>query len=124
MQNTVRDSQPVSWSDIEQVIRTNPHRSRKLDPVTAAAAGVIQEDSKATAINWMPAGWTYANSSFLATPLSLAIMATDPLYEISATNTRRSMEKEAAMELAVDFDTMYGKYGGRSRGWVKTNMSK
>ena len=122
MQNTARDTQPVSWTDIENVIRCNPHRHRTLAPVSKPTAS-CEKEVIATAVNWMPPGWTYANSSFFATPLSLALMATDPLYEISALNTRRSMEKEAATELAEKFDEMYAKYNGRGRGWAKTNMS-
>jgi hypothetical protein len=71
----------------------------------------------------MAPGWTYATSSFKATPLGLALMAVDPLYEISAPNTRRGMEKDAAVELAAEFDALYAKHNGRGRGWVKTGMS-
>lgn len=122
MQGTVRDTQPVSWNDIERVLQSNPHRDRRLEeisPIAAAGAAAAAERP----VLWLPTGWTYANSSFFATPISLALMATDPLYEISAVNTRRSMEKEAATELADAFDDMYNKHGGRSRGWVKTHMN-
>jgi len=120
MQATVRETQPVSWSDIENVIRLNPHRHRTLDTVMSTS---VKSDTDAKAVSWMPSGWTYANSSFFATPISIVLMATDPLYEISSTNTRRSMEKEAATELAEKFDEMYVKYNGRGRGWVKTAMN-
>jgi hypothetical protein len=120
MQGTVRDTQPVSWNEIEKAIQANPNRNRKLDAINLSRVDV---EAESTPVNWMPTGWTYANSSFLATPISIALMATDPLYEISATNTRRSMEKEAATELAEQFDTMYNKYNGRGRAWVKTQMN-
>lgn len=119
MQGTVRDTQPVSWTDIEHAISSNPHRRRTLEPITTTSA---QSETDAKVVEWMPKGWTYANSSFFATPISIALMATDPLYEISSTNTRRSMEKEAATELAEKFDEMYAKYNGRTRGWTKTAM--
>ena len=120
MQGTVRDTQPVSWNEIEKAIQANPNRNRKLEAINLSRVDV---ESVATPVTWMPSGWTYANSSFFATPISIALMATDPLYEISATNTRRSMEKEAATELAEQFDEMYNKYNGRGRAWVKTHMN-
>jgi len=121
MQGTVRDTQPVSWNDIEKVLLLNPNRNRTLDTITLNGSNSGQKD--ATPVNWMPEGWTYADSSFLATPISIALMATDPLYEISAVNTRRIMEKEASSELAENFDIMYNKHNGRGRGWVKTQMN-
>jgi hypothetical protein len=121
MQSTVRDTQPVSWSDIDKVISMNPHRNMTLDPIRRECAESVT--ASADAVNWMPDGWTYADSSFLATPVSIALMASDPLYEISATNVRRSLEKEGSTELAEKFDEMYVKHGGRSRGWVKTAMN-
>ena len=121
MQGTVRDTQPVSWNDIEKVLLLNPNRNRTLDAITLNGSNSGQKD--ATPVNWMPTGWTYADSSFLATPISIALMATDPLYEISAVNTRRIMEKEASSELAESFDDMYNKHNGRGRGWVKTQMN-
>lgn len=121
MQGTVRDTQPVSWNDIEKVLLLNPNRNRTLDVITLNGSNSGKKD--ATPVNWMPEGWTYADSSFLATPISIALMATDPLYEISAVNTRRSMEKEASSELAENFDDMYNKHNGRGRGWVKTQMN-
>ena len=124
MQGTVRDTQPVSWNDIEKVLQSNPHRNRTLDTIKLNGSNSgINAKKEATPVNWMPSGWTYADSSFLATPISIALMATDPLYEISAVNTRRSMEKEASTELAETFDEMYNKYNGRGRGWVKTQMN-
>jgi hypothetical protein len=122
MQSTVRDTQPVSWSDIDKVISMNPHRNMTLDPIRGECAESVK-DIDADAVNWMPAGWTYADSSFLATPISIALMASDPLYEISATNVRRSLEKEGSTELAEKFDDMYSKHGGRTRGWAKTAMN-
>jgi hypothetical protein len=119
MQATVRDTQPVCWTEIEEAIRVNPHRRKILESVVSTS---VKSDTAAKSVLWMPADWTYANSSFLATPISIALMATDPLYEISSTNTRRSMEKESATELAEQFDAMYAKYNGRTRGWVKTAM--
>lgn len=126
MQGTVRDTQPVSWNDIERIIQANPHRERRLDEIRLTdgpSVTAAQPQVNERPVLWLPKGWTYANSSFFATPISLALMATDPLYEISAVNTRRSMEKEAATELADGFDEMYNKHGGRSRGWVKTHMN-
>jgi len=119
MQNTARDTQPVSCSEIEQAIAANPHRFKTVDAISTCP--VISD--KAVPVAWMAPGWTYATSSFKATPLSLALMAVDPLYEISAVNTRRGMEKEAAVELAAEFDALYAKHNGRGRGWVKTGMS-
>ena len=113
MQNTVRDTQPVSFTDIEQAIRCNPKRGSKLEPISFVHPILSTVD----AITWMPKGWAYANSDFCASPISMALMATDPLYEISAINTKRILEKEAASELAFDFDSLYNKYSGRSRGW-------
>ena len=123
MQTTVRDTQPVSWNDIDKVISMNPHRNMRFDTIKMEKADTIKTYVDADVVNWMPKGWTYADSSFLATPISMAIMATDPLYEISSTNTRRSMEKEASTELAEQFDNMYVKHNGRGRGWVKTAMN-
>ena len=120
MQNTARDTQPVSWSDIEQVIKMNPHRKRCVDPIRPEI-GAIQEEV-ANPVTWLP-GWTYAPATFKATPIGLALMATDPLHEISAVNTRREIEKESATELANSFDEMYAKHNGRGRGWVKTATS-
>jgi hypothetical protein len=119
MQNTARDTQPVSCAEIVQAISSNPHRNKTVEAILST--GAITD--KATPVAWMAPGWTYAPSTFRATPLSLALMAADPLYEISAPNTRRGMEKEAAVELASEFDAMYAKYNGRGRGWVKTGMS-
>ena len=118
MQNTARDSQPVSWTDIEQAIRGNSYKKRSLEAIEAKEGGVLE--SEETPVPWLPNGWTYANSMFKATPLSIALMATDPMYEISALNTRREMERDAAKELVVEFDTMYAAHNGRGRGWVKT----
>jgi len=101
----------------------NPHRNMKFEQIKTDTADTIKTYVDADIITWMPKGWTYADSSFLATPISIAIMATDPLYEISPKNTRRSMEKEASIELAEKFDEMYTKYNGRGRGWVKTAMN-
>jgi hypothetical protein len=120
MQGTVRDTQPVSWNDIEKVLLANLHRNRSVDVISIKG---LNASADATPVNWLPSGWTYANSSFFATPISLALMATDPLYEISAVNTRRSMEKEAATELAEAFDDMYNKHNGRGRAWTKTAMN-
>jgi hypothetical protein len=119
MQNTARDTQPVSWSDIEQVIKVNPHRRRCVDPIRTDAVAI---DEQVNSVAWLP-GWVYANANFKATPISLVLMATDPLYEISAINTRREMEREAATELANEFDALYAKHNGRGRGWVKTATS-
>jgi hypothetical protein len=121
MQNTARDTQPVSWSEIEQVIKMNPHRKRCVEAIVPGSCAVADDDTKVS-VAWLP-GWTYANANFKATPISLALMATDPLYEISALNTRREMERESATELASEFDAMYAKHNGRSRGWVKTATS-
>jgi hypothetical protein len=119
MQNTARDTQPVSWSDIEAAIKSNPHRKRCAEAICPDAVP-IEEQTKSVA--WLP-GWTYANANFKATPISLVLMATDPLYEISAINTRREMERESATELANEFDALYAKHNGRGRGWVKTATS-
>ena len=119
MQNTARDTQPVSFSDVEQAIRSNPKRNMKLESITSIHPVVSTIDS----ILWMPKGWVYAKSDFCASPISLALMATDPLYEISAINTKRGLEKDAATELAHEFDSLYSKYNGRTRGWVKTNLN-
>jgi len=123
MQGTVRDTQPVYWNDIEKVILTNVHRNHSVDIISIKGLNAAAVAAEATPVNWLPSGWTYANSSFFATPISLALMATDPLYEISAVNTRRSMEKEAATELAEAFDDMYNKHNGRGRAWTKTAMN-
>jgi len=119
MQNTARDTQPVSFSEVEQAIRSNPRRGLRLETITNIQPVVSTTDS----ISWMPKGWAYAKSDFCATPISLALMATDPLYEISAINTKRSLEKEAATELALEFDSLYSKYNGRTRGWIKTTLN-
>jgi hypothetical protein len=92
MQNTARDTQPVSWSEIEQAIKQNNNRKRCVEPIRIDA---VTTEEKQNPVSWMPPGWTYANANFKATPISLALMATDPLYEISATNTRRAAEQEA-----------------------------
>jgi hypothetical protein len=49
-------------------------------------------------------------------------MGSDPLYEISAPNVRRGLEKDAATELATEFDSLYVKYAGRTRGWIKSHL--
>lgn len=121
MQNTARDSQPVSWTDIEQAIRTNSYRKRCVEPIVAGDGDMAESDTNP--VPWMPKGWTYAPSLFKATPLSIVLMATDPLYEISAVNTRREMERDVAKELVSEFDMLYGKYNGRGRGWVKTTTT-
>ena len=118
MQNTARDTQPVSFTDIEQAIRCNPKRSLKLETITAIHPVINLVEN----ISWMPKGWSYASSDFCASPISLALMASDPLYEISALNTKRGLEKEAATELASEFDSLYVKYSGRSRGWIKSAL--
>jgi hypothetical protein len=55
--------------------------------------------------------------------MTAVLLATDPLYDISAPNTRKGIEKDAAMELATDFDMLYANHNGRGRGWVKTQMT-
>lgn len=117
--NAVRDAQPVTWEQIEAVIMANPRRTVDLEDINTGVENGIRE----TSVPWLPEGWTYANSEFRATPLSLALMATDPLYEISSPNIRRSLEKEAGMEMALEFDALYAKYNGRTRKWVKTHMN-
>jgi hypothetical protein len=72
----------------------------------------------------MPAGWNYANSDFRATPISLALMASDPLYTVSSSNTQRGLEKDMATELASEFDSLYNKYSGRTRGWIKSHLNQ
>ena len=119
MQNTARDAQPVSWDKIEEVINTNSRRHIDLPDINCQIESGINE----TSVPWLPEGWTYANSEFRATPLGLALMATDPLYEISSPNTCRSLEKEAGMELALEFDSLYNNYNGKSRKWVKTHVN-
>ena len=53
MQNTARDTQPVSFSDVEQAIRSNPKRNMKLESITSIHPVVSTIDS----ILWMPKGW-------------------------------------------------------------------
>jgi hypothetical protein len=119
MQNTARETQPVLFSDVEQAIYCNPKRGLKLDAIVCVQPILSTADS----ISWMPKGWVYAKSDFCASPISMALMATDPLYEISAKNTKRSLEKDAATELALEFDALYSKYNGRTRGWIKTTLN-
>jgi hypothetical protein len=119
MQNTAREAQPVSWSEILDVIKTNPHRNQRLDLISTIPA----IDGEGAVIPWMGAGWQYRTSDIRAHPMTLVLLATDPLYEISAPNTRKEIEKEAATELATEFDTLYAKHNGRGRGWVKTQMT-
>jgi hypothetical protein len=119
MQNTARDTQPVLWSDIEQAINCNSQRRACVDEISAVR-GI---DVKATPVTWMTPGWTYRDSDTRAHPLVAALLATDPLYEISAPNTRKGIEKEAAIELANEFDTLYAKHNGKGRGWIKTQMT-
>lgn len=119
MQNTARETQPVSYLEVHQAILGNPRRSLKLETISSIHPVVCKEDS----ISWMPKGWVYAKSDFCASPISLALMATDPLYEISAINTKRGLEKDAASELAIEFDSLYSKYNGRTRGWIKTTLN-
>ena len=33
------------------------------------------------------------------------------------------MQKDAASELALEFDSLYVKYNGRTRGWIKTSLN-
>lgn len=121
MQNTARETQPVSCLEIEQAILANKRNNKSLPPIEFGKVDKIDDEFF---IQWMPKGWVYAKSDFKATPLSVALMATDPLYQISAINTQRSMEREVATELASEFDSLYTKYSGRTRGWVKTAMNK
>jgi len=122
MQNTARETQPVSWSEITEVIKSNPHRNKGLSEIRAQPNMEATVASAAT-VPWMTKGWTYKASEVRAHPMTLALLATDPLYEISAPNTRKGIEKDAAMELATDFDTLYSRHNGRGRGWVKTQMT-
>jgi hypothetical protein len=117
--NNIRDSQPVSWEQIEAVINSNSRRFADLEDINTGVENGIRE----SAVPWLPEGWTYANSEFRATPLSLALMATDPLYEISSPNIRRSLEKEAGMEMSLEFDDLYNKHNGRLRKWVKSHLN-
>jgi hypothetical protein len=119
IQNTAREAQPVSWDQIEAVINSNQRRYNDLPNIKCGVESGIKE----TRVSWLPEGWSYANSDFRATPLSLALLATDPLYEISSPNTRRSLEKEAGMEMVLEFDTLYNKYNGKSRKWIKTHLN-
>ena len=119
MQNTVRDTQPVSWTEINEAIMRNPHRNRCLDPISA----VPTISNTAAAVPWMAKDWTYMASGIRAHPITVALLATDPLYEISAPNTRMTIEKEASTELLNEFDTLYANHNGRGRGWVKTQMN-
>ena len=107
MQNTARETQPVSWSEITEVIKSNPHRNKGLTEIRAQPNMEAAVASAAT-VPWMTRGWTYKASDVRAHPMTLALLATDPLYEISAPNTRKGIEKDAAMELATDFDTVDG----------------
>lgn len=118
-QNTARDTQPVSWSEIEQAISANPQRRSIVDAISEVRAVT----DKAAPVAWMPSGWSYRDSAVRAHPLVVALLATDPLYEISAPNTRKGIEKEAAVELANEFDILYAKHNGKGRGWVKTQMT-
>lgn len=118
MQNTARDTQPVLWSDIETAIGANSRRNMKLESIS----GVSQITESVASISWMPVGWKYAGNEFCATPISIALMGSDPLYEISAPNVRRGLEKDAATELATEFDSLYAKYAGRTRGWIKSHL--
>jgi len=118
MHNTARDTQPVSWTDIENAIATNTRKGLRLETVSL----VPQITTVAAPVAWMPSGWKYASNDFCATPISVALMASDPLYEVSAANTRRGLEKDSATELANGFDEMYNKFSGRSRGWIKSHM--
>lgn len=118
-QNTARDTQPVSCADIEAAIQSNSQRRYKIDSINLKPKITMDETLKQ--VKWLPPNWSYAKS--VATPLMIAMMATDPLYDVSAPNTRRSMEKEAATELAESFDALYVKYDGRKRGWIKSHMN-
>jgi len=117
--DTVRDTQPVSYEQIEAVLMNNPRRMIDLIDINTSLENGLKESN----IPWLPEGWTYANSDFRATPLVLTLMATDPLYEISSENIRRSLEKEAASELALEFDSLYEKYNGRTRKWIKSHLN-
>lgn len=119
MQNTVRDTQPVSWSEIADVIKLNSHRTKGLPEIRS----VFGMETVESAVPWMSKGWTYRTSDVRAHPMTAVLLATDPLYDISAPNTRKGIEKDAAMELATDFDTLYANHNGRGRGWVKTQMT-
>ena len=49
--------------------------------------------------------------------LSIGIL--DPLYNRAPRNTAREIEKEEAIRLEAMIPLLYGKEGGRSRGWTK-----
>ena len=122
MQNTARDTQPVTWTDIENAICSNSRRKLGLDSILVKSNNTESLGVEAP-IQWMPSGWKYANSDFRATPISLALMATDPLYTVSSSNTQRGLEKDMATELASEFDSLYNKYNGRTRGWIKSHLN-
>ena len=63
-----------------------------------------------------------ASPSFRAygRPLDLlSIGISDPLYNRAPRNTAREIEKEEAIRLEAMIPLLYGKEGGRSRGWTK-----
>jgi hypothetical protein len=52
--------------------------------------------------------------------LSIGIL--DPLYNRAPRNTAREIEKEEAIRLEAMIPLLYGKEGGRSRGWTKKSL--
>lgn len=55
-------------------------------------------------------------------PIVLGLAHIEPLYEGSTYSMRQRMEKEAAIALESQLDTLYKTNSGRSRGWTKSGI--
>lgn len=55
-------------------------------------------------------------------PVLLGISLFDSLYEGAPQSTKHAIEKEVAMKLEAELDTLYKSNNGRSRGWTKVGL--
>lgn len=89
---------------------------------TAAALSRNAGWSSSSESSGSAAGLAAAATPFRAygRPLDLlSIGILDPLYNRAPRNTARDIEKEEAIRLEAMIPLLYGKEGGRSRGWTK-----
>jgi hypothetical protein len=55
-------------------------------------------------------------------PIILGINLVDPMYEGAPHTTRHNIEKEIAVKLESELDSLYKTNSGRSRGWTKVGL--
>ena len=90
-----------------------PTKVLKVESIVPASTKVIDPPTK---VNAHPIAVIRAYGR----PLDLiSIGISDPLYNRAPRNTAREIEKEEAIRLEGMISLLYGKEGGRSRGWTK-----